>query len=184
MGDVRERVLREVERARDEIVEFTRDLVRIPTVNPPGERYTECAHAIGDRLARCGFAICLPAGRGAARAHRRPPQGQRGRGAWRGDPGSRRPSQRALRRGATRDRLDRRPVRRRATGWPHLRSRQLRHEGGIAAAVYAAEAVRRAGVRLAGTVEVGGTVDEESGGFAGVAWLAERAASREREPIS
>ncbi len=47
-------------------------------------------------------------------------------------------------------------------------------KAGIAAAVYAAEAVRRAGVRLRGRLEISGTVDEESGGFAGVAWLCER----------
>jgi succinyl-diaminopimelate desuccinylase len=44
-------------------------------------------------------------------------------------------------------------------------------KAGIAAAVFAAEAIRRAGVTLPGTIEISGTVDEESGGFAGVAWL-------------
>jgi len=47
-------------------------------------------------------------------------------------------------------------------------------KAGLAAAVYAAEAIARAGVQLPGTIEISGTVDEESGGFAGVAWLAER----------
>ena len=46
-------------------------------------------------------------------------------------------------------------------------------KAGIAAAVFAAEAIERAGVTLPGTVEISGTVDEESGGFAGVAHLAE-----------
>jgi succinyl-diaminopimelate desuccinylase len=46
-------------------------------------------------------------------------------------------------------------------------------KAGIAAAVFAAEAIERAGVRLPGTIEISGTVDEESGGFAGVAYLAE-----------
>jgi succinyl-diaminopimelate desuccinylase len=46
-------------------------------------------------------------------------------------------------------------------------------KAGLAAAVIAAEALRRAGASLAGTIEVSGTVDEESGGFAGVGWLAE-----------
>jgi succinyl-diaminopimelate desuccinylase len=46
-------------------------------------------------------------------------------------------------------------------------------KAGIAAAAYAAEAIRRAGVAVPGTIEVSGTVDEESGGFAGVAYLAE-----------
>jgi succinyl-diaminopimelate desuccinylase len=38
--------------------------------------------------------------------------------------------------------------------------------------VYAAEAIRRAGVDVAGSIEISGTVDEESGGFGGMAWLA------------
>ena len=42
----------------------------------------------------------------------------------------------------------------------------------IAAAVFAAEAIRRAGIDLMGSIEISGTVDEESGGFAGAAWLA------------
>jgi succinyl-diaminopimelate desuccinylase len=46
-------------------------------------------------------------------------------------------------------------------------------KAGIAASIFAIEAIRRSGVRLAGTVEQSGTVDEESGGFAGVAWLAQ-----------
>jgi succinyl-diaminopimelate desuccinylase len=46
-------------------------------------------------------------------------------------------------------------------------------KAGIAAAVFASEAIDRAGVRLPGTIEISGTVDEESGGFAGVAHLAE-----------
>jgi succinyl-diaminopimelate desuccinylase len=45
-------------------------------------------------------------------------------------------------------------------------------KAGIAAALFAVEAIHRAGVTLPGTVEVSGTVDEESGGFAGVAYLA------------
>jgi succinyl-diaminopimelate desuccinylase len=47
-------------------------------------------------------------------------------------------------------------------------------KAGLAAAVFAAVAIQRAGVRHAAPIEISGTVDEESGGFAGVAWLAER----------
>src|SRR6185503_19955546 len=46
-------------------------------------------------------------------------------------------------------------------------------KAGIAAAIYAAEAIRRTGVEIDGSIEISGTVDEESGGFAGVAWLAQ-----------
>src|SRR5205085_3315363 len=44
-------------------------------------------------------------------------------------------------------------------------------KAGIAASIYAVEAIRRAGVSLAGTIEQSATADEESGGFAGVAHL-------------
>ena len=47
-------------------------------------------------------------------------------------------------------------------------------KAGIAASIYAVEAIRRAGVRLIGTVEQSATVDEESGGYAGVADLCDR----------
>jgi succinyl-diaminopimelate desuccinylase len=54
-------------------------------------------------------------------------------------------------------------------------------KAGIAAAVFAAAAIRRAGVRHALPIDISGTVDEESGGFAGVGWLAEQKwISRER----
>ncbi|MDF2780221.1 MAG: putative acetylornithine deacetylase or succinyl-diaminopimelate desuccinylase, partial [Geminicoccaceae bacterium] len=45
-------------------------------------------------------------------------------------------------------------------------------KGGIAAAVVALESILEAGIRFAGALELSGTVDEESGGHAGVAWLA------------
>src|SRR5699024_12662185 len=45
---------------------------------------------------------------------------------------------------------------------------------GLAASVIAAEALLQSGIPLAGAIEISGTVDEESGGYAGVAWLAER----------
>jgi succinyl-diaminopimelate desuccinylase len=47
-------------------------------------------------------------------------------------------------------------------------------KGGLAAAVIALESILAAGIRFRGTLEISGTVDEESGGYAGVAYLAER----------
>ena len=42
---------------RDEIVALTRALVRIPTVNPPGDAYLPCAELVGERLRRHGFNV-------------------------------------------------------------------------------------------------------------------------------
>jgi succinyl-diaminopimelate desuccinylase len=47
-------------------------------------------------------------------------------------------------------------------------------KGGLAASVIAVEAILDQGIRFPGAIEISGTVDEESGGYAGVAWLAER----------
>ena len=166
-----ERVLSEVDRAADELVQFTVDLVRIPTVNPPGEEYDACAHFLGEYLERRAFAVEYIAAEGRAEHTIRHPRvnvvGSRRGGAgpvvhlnghidvvppgdgWTVDPFG----------GLVRDgKIFGRGV--------------CDMKAGIAAAVFAAEAIARAGVTLPGTVEISGTVDEESGGFAGVAYLA------------
>src|SRR5918992_497295 len=50
-----DRVIAAVDASSDELVAFTSDLIKVPTVNPPGEAYEECARLIGDRLATFGF---------------------------------------------------------------------------------------------------------------------------------
>ena len=52
-----ELVLREVDSAAEEIVDFAAELIRIPTVNPPGEFYPDCAQAIGARLQAFDFDV-------------------------------------------------------------------------------------------------------------------------------
>jgi hypothetical protein len=52
-----DRVVSEVDRAADESVRFTSDLVRIPTVNPPGAEYETAARFMGDWLSDHGYAV-------------------------------------------------------------------------------------------------------------------------------
>src|SRR6202012_324444 len=52
-----EAVLREIEAREDQIVALTQDLIRFPTVNPPGEAYQPCAEYLGNRLAKRGFQV-------------------------------------------------------------------------------------------------------------------------------
>jgi len=47
-------------------------------------------------------------------------------------------------------------------------------KGGLAAAIIAAEAFIEICPDFAGAIEISGTADEETGGFGGVAWLAEK----------
>jgi succinyl-diaminopimelate desuccinylase len=170
----RERVLSAVDALADEAVAFTSELVRFPTVNPPGEGYDECARFIGRRLAAFGFDVLY------VDAHGRPEHSSR---HPRINVVGRRGGQRArpcvhlnghvdvvpAGEGWTRDPFGGQVVDGRIYG-----RGTCDMKAGIAAAVYAAEAIRRAGLSLAGTIEISGTVDEESGGFAGMALLCEK----------
>ncbi len=168
----RDRVLAAVEALRDEVVDFTAEMVRIPTVNPPGENYEDCARAIGRRLEGCGFAVEYHAAEGRPEHTREHPRVN----VVGTLPGSR--SNPLVHMTGHYDVV---PV---GDGWTLdpfggiVKDGRIYGRGvadmkaGIAAALYAVEAVRRAGVKLVGTVEVSGTPDEESGGYAGVAYLA------------
>ena len=168
-----DRVVAEVERATDEMVAFTAALVRIPTVNPPGEAYDDCARFIGNRLAADGFDVEYFVADGRPEHSARYPR-VNVVGGRRGGPGP------VVHLNGHFDVV---PA---GAGWTLdpfggiVRDGKIYGRGscdmkaGIAAAVFAAEAIKRAGVRLSGTIEISGTVDEESGGFAGVAWLAEQ----------
>ena len=43
-----------IEGRREALVELTRELIRIPTVNPPGDAYKACARLLGNRLGAPG----------------------------------------------------------------------------------------------------------------------------------
>ena len=167
-----DRISAEVDRAADELVQLTIDLVRIPTVNPPGEAYDTCARLVGDDLQRRGFVVEYIV------ADSRPEHSARYPrvnvvGSRRGGPGA------VVHLNGHMDVV---PP---GDGWTVdpfagvVRDGRIYGRGacdmkaGIAAAVMAAAAIARAGIALPGTIEISGTVDEESGGFAGVAHLAE-----------
>jgi succinyl-diaminopimelate desuccinylase len=159
-----DRIVSEIDRASDELVQFTVDLVRIPTVNPPGDEYETCARFLGDHLVRHGYQVEYFAAEGRPKHTTRHPRvnvvgAKHGTGGgpvvhlnghmdvvppgfgWTMDPFS----------GVVRDgRIFGRGA--------------CDMKAGIAAAVFAAEAIACAGVHLSGAIEISGTVDEESGG--------------------
>ncbi|MFC5357531.1 acetylornithine deacetylase/succinyl-diaminopimelate desuccinylase family protein [Azospirillum himalayense] len=170
--DHRESLFRRIAERRDDLVALTRDLIRIPTVNPPGDVYTDCAEFLGRRLAGRGFAVEYVRADGApgdsdryprtnvvARIEGREPgpcvhfnghidvvpAGQ----GWTVDPFE----------GVVKD------------GRVYGRG-ACDMKGGIAASVIAVEAILEAGIPFPGALEISGTVDEESGGYGGVGHLA------------
>ncbi len=164
-----------------EMVEFLRELVAIPTVNPPGDNYAACADWLGGRLGEFGYDVEYVAAEGRAEHTARHPR-VNVIGRLRDTP-----SRPLLHFNGHFDVV---PVGHGWTGDPFaaaVRDGRIFGRGvtdqkaGIAASIFAVEAIRRSGVKLHGAVEQSGTVDEESGGFAGMAYLAERGyVSRER----
>ena len=46
-----------VDEMGEELVEFLQEIVRIPTENPPGRHYPDCAKAIGRKMAEAGLDV-------------------------------------------------------------------------------------------------------------------------------
>ncbi|HEX3846052.1 MAG TPA: acetylornithine deacetylase/succinyl-diaminopimelate desuccinylase family protein [Steroidobacteraceae bacterium] len=168
------RLLESIEARRDELVELTRELIRFPTVNPPGEAYRPCAEFIGRRLERHGFAVEYVHAAGTPGDDERHPRinviGRRegaapgpcvhfnshidvvrAGGGWTMDPFA----------GEVRE------------GRIYGRG-ACDMKGGLAASIIAVEALLDSQPDLPGVIELSGTVDEESGGYGGVHYLAER----------
>ena len=179
--DAVDRVLAEVERARDEVVDFASRLVRIPTVNPPGYGYEACAAVIGDQLRAHGAEVQLLPALGRTE---HTPEYPRINVIGRHEGAAPGPAVHLnghfdvvpVGLGWTRDPFGGEVIDGRLYG-----RGSCDMKAGLAAAVFAAEAIRRAGITPPAAIDISGTVDEESGGFAGVGWLAEHGwISRER----
>ncbi len=167
-----DRLLQCVEARTDDLVALTADLIRFPTVNPPGEAYRPCAEFIAARLKKRGFGVELIRGEGTPGDNDRYPRVnvvarfdgrspgptvhfnshidvvEAGEG-WTVDPFA----------GVVKD------------GRVYGRG-ACDMKGGLAASIIAVEAFMQAYPDFPGAIEISGTVDEESGGFGGVAHLA------------
>ncbi len=172
--DPTENLFKAIDERRDDLIELTRALIRFPTVNPPGEAYRPCAEFIGDRLRARGFTVDYVHAAGTPGDTERYPRinviarrasaapgpcvhfnshidvVQSGAG-WTLDPFAAVVKDgRVYGRGA------------------------CDMKGGLAASIIAVEALIESAATLPGTLEISGTADEESGGYGGVHYLAER----------
>src|SRR5918997_7140823 len=60
-----ERLSRRIEEKRAELIDLTQALIRVPTVNPPGENYAPIVELLGERLAARGFKVRVIRAEGA-----------------------------------------------------------------------------------------------------------------------
>jgi succinyl-diaminopimelate desuccinylase len=158
----------------EDAVALTQALVRVPSVNPPGCYYRDCAEIIGERLRRRGFEVRYLRAEGSPGDSARYPR-DNVVARWEGS----RPGPCVHFNGH----IDVVPA---GGGWSFEPFAASVHDGriygrgtcdmkgGLAAAIVAVEALIEAYPDLPGAIEVSGTADEETGGYGGVAYLAER----------
>lgn len=171
---LREKLQRAIEDRRDELIALTQDLIRIPTLNPPGECYRDICEYLAARLKGKGFEVKLLRAEGTPGDSERYPRWNvlarcEGRlpgpcvhfnshidvvetgAGWTFDPfGGTVSDGKIYGRGA------------------------CDMKGGLAASIIAAEAYIATFPDFAGAIEISGSADEETGGYGGVAWLAEQ----------
>ncbi|APF37790.1 succinyl-diaminopimelate desuccinylase [Chelatococcus daeguensis] len=165
-------VLEAVRDRRDELAALTADLIRIPTVNPPGENYRDCAEFVGERLRRRGFDIAYVRAEGTPGDSDRYPRWNviaRKEGARPGPCVHFNSHIDVVEAGAgwTRD-----PFGGQIEDGKVYGRGACDMKGGLAASIIAAEAFIDLMPGFPGAIEISGTADEESGGYGGVAYLA------------
>jgi succinyl-diaminopimelate desuccinylase len=161
-------LLEAVDAAQSEMIDFTRELVAIPSENPPGNEYARCAGAIAQKLSEIGLTprvIEVPASR----------LGE--------SPGycvtaSHGEGERAL---YFHGHYDVVPHSVDGQFDPVIKQSNLLGRGssdmksGLASMIFAIQALRRVRARLNGRVELVIVPDEETGGERGTAWLSRSA---------
>ena len=167
-----DKLFKTIDDRRDELAELTAELIRFPTINPPGDAYGPCAEYLGRRLEKRGFGVEYVRAEGTPGDTDRYPRinviarfDGRSKGqtvhfnshidvveageGWTVDPFA----------GVIRN------------GRVYGRG-ACDMKGGLAASIIAAEAFMDINPDFPGAIEISGTVDEESGGFGGVGYLA------------
>ena len=170
-------ILAQVTARRQELIGLAQDLIRIPTLNPPGRDYWRICEYLAERMLAQGWQVELLRATGSpgdseayprwnmvARMSRGPGPCVHFNGhhdvvevghGWTRDPFG----------GELDESFD---------GGRIYGRGACDMKGGIAASIIAAEAFVAARPEFRGTIEISATADEETGGYGGVAWLAER----------
>ena len=163
-----------IDDAREDLIALTQDLIGIPTLNPPGENYAAICDLLDTRLSQSGFETTWVRAEGAPGDSERYPRWNlvaRHEGTR---PGpcvhfNSHTDVVEIGHGWTRD-----PFGGEVDGDKIYGRGACDMKGGLAASIIAAEAFIANTPDYCGAIEISGTADEESGGYGGVAYLAEK----------
>jgi succinyl-diaminopimelate desuccinylase len=159
---------------RDDLVTLTQDLIRIPTLNPPGLHYHDICAYLDARLSAEGFTTEMIRAVGAPADSDRYPRWNLVARREGGSPGD------CVHFNSHHDVVET------GHGWTvdpfggEVREGRVYGrgacdmKGGLAASIIAAEAFIDTYPDFPGAIEISATADEESGGYGGVAYLAEK----------
>ena len=169
-----QKLMLEIESRKESLIELTQDLIRMPTVNPPCANYLEICEFLKKRLEASGFETQLIRAKGAiADSDKYPRWNIVAKYAGR-NPGD------CVHFNSHTDVVEV------GHGWTKDPFGGELHDGkiygrgacdmkgGLATSIIAAEAFIATYPDFNGSIEISGTADEESGGFGGVAYLAEK----------
>ncbi len=173
-SEAEDRIIAGIGARRADLVALTQDLIRIPTLNPPGRNYLEICEYLADRLGRQGFTVDLIRAEGApgdSPAHPRWNMVARKEGAQQGDCVHFNSHHDVVEvgHGWTRD-----PFGAEVEGDRIYGRGSCDMKGGLTTSIIAAEAFIAACPDFRGAIEISATADEETGGYGGVAYLAEQ----------
>ena len=167
-------LMHEIDQRRSDLIQLTKDLIAIPTLNPPGLNYREICEFLHRRLSKSGFEASLLRAVGSlADSDKNPRWNVVARKS-------------GIRAGECVHFNSHTDVVQVGHGWTvdpfggHVADGKIfgrgacDMKGGMAASIIAAEAFAACFPDFSGSIEISGTADEESGGYGGVAWLAEQ----------
>ena len=162
-----------VEDKKEDLISLTQDLIKIPTVNPPGEFYSDCVEYLNKRFKSKGFNTQIIRATGTPGDTDRYPRQNIVANISNGEGPCVHFNSHidvvAVGSGWTQP-----PFEGKVVGDKIYGRGSCDMKGGLAASIIAVESYLELNPNFTGSIELSGTADEETGGYGGVGYLAEK----------